>query len=126
MTDKTYTGVITEVAPSIDINTATYPVKVALEGDTQDVRSGMSASVTFNFDNPDDEKSDVIGVPTTAVGEDSKGNFVFQLVNVKDNIATAKKKYVSIGNMHSNGFEIQKGLKRGRLDLDCWSTDYFK
>jgi hypothetical protein len=38
-------------------------------------------------------------------------------VNVKDNTATAKKKYVSIGNMHSNGFEIQKGLKRGDLIL---------
>jgi RND family efflux transporter MFP subunit len=117
LADNTYTGVITEVAPSIDINTATYPVKVALEGDTQDVRSGMSASVTFNFETSAEEKLDIIGVPTTAVGEDSKGNFVFHLVDVKDNTATAKKKYVTIGNMHSNGFEIQKGLKRGDLIL---------
>lgn len=111
-----YKGIVTEVAPAVDINTATYPVKIGVIGETSRIRSGMSASVRFDFNEVSEENSQAfIGVPSTAVGEDHQGNFVFQLVNVKDGKGTVKKVKVKIGAIHSNGFEIKSGVSQGDL-----------
>ncbi|MDA8595461.1 efflux RND transporter periplasmic adaptor subunit [Flavobacteriaceae bacterium] len=112
---KNYEGEVTEVAPAVDINTATYPVKIGMIGSTSDIRSGMSASVEFNFDPDQDKSQGVLGVPSTSVGEDHKGNFVFLLTDVSENSAVVKKTEVVIGSIQSNGFEIKSGLKKGDL-----------
>lgn len=108
---QSFTGKISEVSPSVDINTATYPIKIALIGDTSDVRSGMSAAVKFVIQL--EETQEELGVPSTAIGEDSKGNFVFLLTNLNDNLAVVKKTPVKIGKVQSNGFEILEGLNKG-------------
>ena len=46
----TFSGICTEVSPSVDPNTATYPVRIRVIDPTDDIRSGMTANVTFNFD----------------------------------------------------------------------------
>lgn len=100
---------VTEVAPAVDANTATYPIKVILNNTSDKIRSGMAANVTFDL-GEQKEAGKVLVVPANAVGEDSKGNFVFVL---QDNAGKTivKKQQVTIGNLTSEGFEIKQGLQ---------------
>ena len=104
-----FKGKVTEVAPAVDANTATYPIKVILNNTSDKIRSGMAANVTFDL-GEQKEAGKILVVPANAVGEDSKGNFVFVL---QDNAGKTivKKQQVTIGNLTSEGFEIKQGLQ---------------
>lgn len=109
---KTYGGKVTEVAPAVDANTATYPLRVQVTDPTDEIKSGMAANVTFDLG---DHKADntVLVVPTHAVGEDSNGRFVF-LIEEEGDVAKVKKHQVAIGDLTANGFEVTSGLKAGQ------------
>ncbi|WP_370408095.1 efflux RND transporter periplasmic adaptor subunit [Tenacibaculum dicentrarchi] len=110
-----FEGNITEIAPVIDVNSATYPIKIALHGDTQKLKQGMTASVTFNFNKEEVKTNKQIIVPVKTVGEDGKGNFVF-IVNTADKkIGTVKKQHITLGKITNNGFTVLDGLKKGQL-----------
>ncbi|MEC3906783.1 efflux RND transporter periplasmic adaptor subunit [Tamlana sp. 2201CG12-4] len=106
-----FKGQVSEVAPSIDASTSTYPVRVKVLNPTSEIRSGMAASVTFNF-GKDVNNENVLVIPAKSVGEDDKGNFVF-LINDKDGLGTVKKQHVKIGTLTSEGFQILEGLSHG-------------
>lgn len=103
---------VTEVAPAVDRNTATYPIRVEVINPSQDIKSGMATNITFDFG---DHKNDntVLVVPAIAVGEDSNGRFVF-LIEQKGEVATVKKHKISIGNLTQEGFEVTSGLSPGQ------------
>ncbi|PID28719.1 MAG: efflux transporter periplasmic adaptor subunit [Candidatus Cloacimonadota bacterium] len=106
-----FKGKVKEISPSIDNNTATYPVKISVINPSNKIKSGMAANVTFLFDN-NKEDNNKLFVPANAVGEDINGNFVFLLKGDKD-IVTVKKKKVTIGKLTTSGFEIKEGLNKG-------------
>lgn len=110
--NKTFRAVITEVAPAIDSNTSTYPITVMVTDSDERIKSGMAATVTFEFPS-DDILKDFLIVPANAVGEDSNGRFVF-LVEENDNNAKVKKQTITIGNLTPQGFEVKSGLKAGQ------------
>lgn len=109
---RSYTGVVTEVAPAVDAATATYPVRVRLAEDAEEVKSGMAASVTFNFSDNKEQQPDRLVVPAYAVGEDSQSNFVFVIREV-DSALVVKKQPVNLGELTSEGFIVLSGLDRG-------------
>ena len=94
---------------------ATYPVTIALDAPIQLVKSGMSASVTFDFEGEalgkSNQKQRLI-VPTEAVGEDENGRFVFKLKSQGNNAIVEKVK-IEIGLLRSSGFEVTSGLQLG-------------
>lgn len=104
---------VSEVSPSLDGDTATYPIIVVLDGPTELVKSGMSANITFNFEgqNTNNSKQRLI-VPTEAVGEDDKGRFVFKIKTQGDNTIVEKVK-IEVGLLTARGFEVSAGLQRG-------------
>jgi RND family efflux transporter MFP subunit len=106
--NNTFDGVVSEVSPSIDVNSSTYPVSVKILNPTIDLKSGMAANVTFKFEGSS-SKEDII-VPIAAVGEDSNGRFVFLVESEDGNIATIKKQHIQIGELTSEGFEVISGL----------------
>ena len=110
--DKAFQGQISEVSPSVDAGTSTYPVRVAVLNPSSEIRTGMAANVTFNLGGNDDAKKTLV-VPAHAVGEDSDGRFVF-LVNQQGEATTVKKQRVTIGPLTSDGFEISSGLQAGQ------------
>lgn len=110
--NKQFKAKVTEVAPAVDNNTATYPVRVTVIDPTSDIKSGMAANVTFDFGN-ENVNTKILVVPTHAVGEDSNGRFVF-LIEGADNVATVKKRQVTIGNLSGEGFEVTSGLSAGQ------------
>lgn len=107
-------GKVTEVSSSNGQASATYPVVIELTDNSSSVKSGMAAEVYFSFDQSDESNASVPMVPTSAVGEDSDGQFVF-LIQPEDGTFRAKKQRVTIGSLSSNGFEILSGLVKGQL-----------
>ena len=112
LADQKFRGRVTEVAPSVDANTSTYPVRVIVTNPSDAIKSGMAANVTFDFGDQN-VNTNVLVVPTHAVGEDSQGRFVF-LVEDQGEIATVKKHPITIGNLSAEGFEVTQGLSAGQ------------
>ncbi|WP_111683681.1 efflux RND transporter periplasmic adaptor subunit [Winogradskyella tangerina] len=110
--DKQFKAKVTEVSPAVDANTATYPVRVTVTNPSDDIKSGMSANVTFDFGDREASKS-VLVVPANAVGEDSNGRFVFVIENEGESTKVKKQK-IAIGNLTADGFEIKSGLSAGQ------------
>lgn len=110
--DKTFDGKITEVSPSIDPNTSTYPVRVKITNPSKDIRSGMAANVTLKFGSQESTTQTLV-IPAKSVGEDAKGNFVF-LIDESGDKAVARKQPITIGKLTSEGFAIKEGLSAGQ------------
>ena len=110
--NKSFQGVVGEVSPSVDPSSSTYPVRVRINNPSSDVKSGMSANVSFTFGS--DSIEELLVVPTNAVGEDGEGNFVFVIKEEEDNYPRAIKKYIEIGKLTSKGFEVLGGLSLGQ------------
>lgn len=108
---QVYPARITEVAPAINSQTATYPVKVTLIQSTNEVKTGMAANVSFNFSDNQHQANDLI-VPSQAVGEDNKGRFVLKIVQ-KGSQAFVQRQYIKIGKFTSKGFVVLSGLIPG-------------
>ena len=115
LNDKTFNGKVSEVSPSLDVNTATYPITVNIDDSSSEIKSGMAANVTFNFKNNQSESNNsILVVPANAVGENAKGRFVFVL-NSNGETAIANKQTIEVGKLTSEGFEIVSGLSSGQL-----------
>ena len=111
--NTTFKAKVTEVAPAVDSNTATYPVRVTVTNPSDAIKSGMAANVTFNFGDSKTTAHKTLVVPTHAVGEDSNGRFVF-IIESKDNTAVVKKQPITIGGLSAEGFEVKSGLQAGQ------------
>jgi len=110
--DETFNAVITEVSPALDGNTSTYPITVMVTDSDERIKSGMAATVMFEFVDEDLSK-DILVVPANAVGEDSKGRFVFLVEDENTNV-TVKKQTIKIGELTPQGFQVVSGLKAGQ------------
>ena len=106
-----FRGKVTEVSPSVDSNTATYPVRIVVTNPSEAIRSGMAANVTFDFGGADNASQQLV-VPPISVGEDGDGRFVF-LLNEGGNQTTVKKQYITVGDLSSEGFTVTNGLSLG-------------
>lgn len=111
LANQRFDGQVTEVSPAVDRNTATYPVKVTLLAPTEDVKSGMAANVTYSFGQ---SSENALIIPAKAVGEDSKGRFVFLVNGQSGGEGTIQKQHVQIGELTPAGFEVLGGLKEGQ------------
>jgi multidrug efflux system membrane fusion protein len=109
---KTFSGQITEVSPSIDPNTSTYPVSVKIIDPSKEIKSGMAANVTFEFGKVQSSNKTLV-IPAKSVGEDATGNFVF-LIEESDSKSIVKKQPVTVGNLTSEGFAVKTGLTAGQ------------
>ena len=110
--NKKFKAKVTEIAPSVDANSSTYPVRVTIVNPSDEIKSGMAANITFDFGDNKNDKT-ILVVPANAVGEDSNGRFVF-LVEETGEITKVKKQQIIIGNLTAEGFEITSGLKAGQ------------
>lgn len=105
-------GTITEIAPSVDQNTSTYPIRVRIKNPITEIKSGMAANVSFHLKKEEVDKKHLV-VPSYAVGEDSDGRFVY-LIEEKGGKFFIKKQHVEIGALSGKGFEVRSGLSEGQ------------
>ncbi|MEM1321896.1 MAG: efflux RND transporter periplasmic adaptor subunit [Bacteroidota bacterium] len=109
---KNFAAKVKEIAPAVDGNTATYPVRLTIKEAKGEVKSGMAANVSFDFSDST-KMSNTLVVPLPAVGEDSDGRFVF-LVEEQGDSTVVKKHPIKIGEMSKDGFEVLSGLSAGQ------------
>lgn len=112
--DIKFSGSVSEVSPSIALNSSTYPVTIVLDEATDLVKSGMTANVSFAF-KEDIAQSKKIIVPADAIGEDYEGRFVFKITKDEKGEVLVNKVNVRVGKLTNNGFEILSGLGKGDL-----------
>lgn len=110
---QSFEGRVSEVSPSIDPNNATYPVRIEVLNPGAEIRSGMSANVSFDFGSAAVDGG-VLVVPAKAVGEDGSGRFVFLIEEQAGTAAVVKKQRVQVGTLTQEGFEILSGLAAGQ------------
>ena len=110
--EENFNAVVTEVAPAVDQNTSTYPVTVMVTDRDDRIKSGMAASVNFEFVSESLDKKTMV-VPANAVGEDGNGRFVF-IIDESDEMTTVNKQPITIGNLTPEGFEVVSGLRIGQ------------
>ena len=110
--EENFNAVVTEVAPAVDQNTSTYPVTVMVTDKDDRIKSGMAASVNFEFVSESLDKKTMV-VPANAVGEDGNGRFVF-IIEESDEMTTVNKQPITIGNLTPEGFEVVSGLQIGQ------------
>jgi len=90
----------------------TFPVTVELKESTEEVRSGMSAEIEFQFASA--QQGERIYAPTVAVGEDRDGRFVYVVEPQGDDaFGLVHRKPVTVGNLAEPGLEILSGLIEG-------------
>lgn len=113
---QSFQGVITEIAPVVDAQSATYPIKIALKGESKNLKQGMTASITFNFNTEIEAKDQKhIIVPVKTVGEDGNGNFVFTVTSQDGKVGIVKKQTITLGKITNSGFIVLDGLQEGQI-----------
>jgi len=102
------------------IDEGAYKVTVIFDKKYTDLKDGMAIRATIEFGekrknaaaNSSEEK--IIMIPASAVLEDEKSSYVWLLDDVKDDIATVKRKDITVSDIRNNLITAQ-GLRRNDL-----------
>ena len=108
---KTFSARVEEVGVSTTGLSTTYPVTVLLDEEETQIRPGMAAEVSFQFESRDSR--DRFLLPSVAVGEDRDGRFVFVVDAGEEGIAFTRRRSVVPGALTEEGMEILEGLSDG-------------
>jgi RND family efflux transporter MFP subunit len=104
--DEEFTGKVGKIYPTIDANTHTFGVEIAINNPGQRVRPGMYARVTLNFGS-----GESIVVPDVAVQKQAGANDKY-VYTVKDGKAHYQK--VELGQRFDTNYEILSGITAGQ------------
>jgi RND family efflux transporter MFP subunit len=108
---------VTEVGVAAS-GATTFPVTVQLTRQSDRIRPGMAAEVTFRLASPHADADRVL-VPAVAVGEDRGGRFVFLAEPTEQGRAVVKRRPVVVGDLTTDGehdlIEVLEGLTQGDI-----------
>jgi len=110
---KALKGTVTEVGVASVAGATTFPVTIQLTEGQDQVRAGMAADVTFVLEAAKDGPK--YALPTSAVGEDRDGRFVFKVERGEDGLGIVHRSPVEVGQLLSDGVEIFTGVEPGDL-----------
>jgi RND family efflux transporter MFP subunit len=112
---ETFEAFVTEVGVAAS-GATTFPVTVQLSAQSDRVRPGMAAEVTFLFGSSETDVNRIF-VPAVAVGEDRDGRFVFLAEPEGNGRAVVRRRPVTVGDLTTDGqrdlIEIVDGLSEG-------------
>ena len=105
---------MSEIAVASSGGQAIFPVVIKIAETHPDLRSGLAAEVTFQFDASTDGRGIVL--PVASVMRSPEGTFVFLAVPGGNNgEAIVNRRPVVLGELSQSGIEIQDGLEKGDL-----------
>ena len=110
---KALRGTVTEVGVASMAGATTFPVTVRLSEGQDQVRAGMAADVTFILAAA--KNGPKYALPTSAVGEDRQGRFVFKVERGEGALGIVHRSPVEVGQLLSDGVEIFTGVEPGDL-----------
>jgi RND family efflux transporter MFP subunit len=103
---KSYIGMVREIAPKADSGTRTFNVRVTIKDADDSVKLGMTAGV--KFDQPPEQQSAGFLVPTSALTEINGKTIVWVIEDDK-----AQPREVVAGLYREDGVAITSGLQAG-------------
>lgn len=110
---KALKGTVTEVGVASVAGATTFPVTIQLTEGQDQVRAGMAADVTFVLEAAKDGPK--YALPTSAVGEDRDGRFVFKVERGENGLGIVHRSPVEVGQLLADGVEIFTGVEPGDL-----------
>lgn len=121
--NEIFDGSISEISKFISQNSKTYLVIVKLKKSSSNIKSGMSADVSFSILNQD--KKEVLKVPSNSVLNDKNGYFVY-ILEKQNNKYLIKRKDIKVGKLYDDGFEVFSGLEKNDLVLKAGMSEVFE
>ena len=105
-------GSISEVAVASASGSAAFPVVIRIDGTHPDLRSGLAADVTFQFESGAAQGGVVL--PVSAVINRPEGTFAFVAEPVEpQGEAIVRQRPVTLGELTESGIEVMQGLEVG-------------
>lgn len=112
--EGTFSGNVIEIAPIVDYESSTFPVKIDISNPSSTIKPGMVSSVKFTFGAAATDESNSLIIPVKAVGEDGDGNFVFLIESEDEKTGIAKKQIIRLGELTNSGFIVLEGISEGQ------------
>lgn len=103
--DKSVEGIIDERTVLADTKTRTYPVKILVDNQKEELKPGMICKVDINL-----EDSEKTLIPLSSVLQLSTGSVVYIY---SDETQTAVRREIEIGEIINDSIEVIKGLEYG-------------
>lgn len=103
---ETFTGKVSIVYPTVDVNTRTFPVEVTINNPNQRVRPGMFARVTLNFGT-----TNSVMVPDQAICKQTGSGERFVYVVNADSTVTHKT--IDLGRREGAEYVVNSGVEPG-------------
>ena len=100
--DEIFTAHLDKMSQSIDLNTRTMPTQIIIENKKELLKPGMFAKIDLILQ----KDTSVLTLQKQCVMKDNDGYYVYELT--KDTVA--QKKYVQVGIIENNTYEITSGL----------------
>ncbi|MFT5451661.1 MAG: RND family efflux transporter MFP subunit [Enterobacterales bacterium] len=112
--DIVFPLVYKEVSTQADDVTKTYEVTLSMVNpEEHTLLPGMTARVTAKHLLPSSESASYFYLPVNTVLKDSKGNYIFMVIDQGDGVGKIKRQAVTIGELTQLGIEIFSGIKQG-------------
>lgn len=103
--NKNYKGQIVHISKS-SLDSGGYLIKILIINPSGFLNEGMSAKVKITSN-----KTNSTLLPLECIYQENDKNFIYEIVNIKDNIGEIKKKNVLVGKIIDNKAEILNGIK---------------
>lgn len=109
--EKSYSGVIREIAPEADSSTRAFNVRVSIKDADDTIKLGMTAGVKFNQKNAHNEtqKENALLIPTSTLTE-ANGKKIVWVIDANNK---AQPREVVAGQFSEEGVLITSGLQAG-------------
>lgn len=112
--DTTFPLVFKEVSTQADDVTKTYEVTLSMVNPEEHTfLPGMTASVRAENLLPSSDSVPYFYLPVNTVLKDSKGNYIFTVIDQGEGIGTIKRQAVTVGELTQLGIEVFSGIKQG-------------
>lgn len=112
--ERHFDGTISEISSATTDSATSYPVTIEIINADSNIKSGMSAEVTFTFDIQDIEStSNVYVVPSISLNKDNKSHYLYTVEEKGEGKGIVRRRDVQIGELVGGGIEIKSGLTSG-------------
>lgn len=110
--DRVYRATVREVGVTPADQQTTFPVIAGIDAPDEAIRLGMAADATFTVEVDPAEQG--LFVPSTAVGEDRSGRYVFKVKPSGDGMATVHRHPVEVDPaLTDRGIKVTEGVAAG-------------
>lgn len=109
VSDHPLSGEVLHIGVATTGTATTYPVTLLIDDPAQQIRSGMTAEITFTL--PNSQRT--LLVPAGAVNRDMGGSYVYLVSDYDGRTGVVERRPVEVGELLNDRIEIVDGLEGG-------------